>query len=930
MRVDGSNAATDSSDISGYTSLYSHWIATVDFTTLAGQTGKQTVSWTKIDKQLPVLVNENNADIGRGQFFIRDTFSSSVYATALEISDTDVRLLIIPSARINNTTISNISWEYTISTFNPTTSAIGDPAPYALSTGVRTGQRAAFAPPFSSSSGLRFLGFSSEPLNNFYTFFWYTFIDIRFSTDNYYLSVLDFNPADNTFRFTAGSSRAWWIDLGTGFSGMYIFRQRLSAITTIGLFSGRTTRFIAFNHTTGGFTRTTGWISELLVLPSNVMVDGVDTPINDSLFGRVEQSFPEQVITWALTQAAIDAGHYRVSGNSVEHDDVLPENTALFALETEDENGDVVHRAYFNVGHSYDEEIRFHDNTNNRLYDFEIIEDFPAISTGQVVSVADLNVPQGTVFKLYTLTLGVGGSGSGSGTGTDPTTRDQLQALDFTVDTFSTALSQLPVYNEGAWANADATAVAAGVAYGYWAQGETPSSYNGITWQDAPFTLPDGGNRLMAIRVPSGFPIKFARLTWRRGAQTVTLPPTLTTEWNKWNVTDNPDHYDVYHLATVGTTDFAAIATQTGDVLAVQIPALSYDSTMADNAARVPALDNQLGGISHTLDEAHRLLNSITSSTPPTSGWVSQTTGDQGTQVGYADIRSNGTQNPSVRARIDFDGTYLMGTIDAGSRIPVIWTPVGADPNRYRILHERGGSTHATYPGNGQYWRRYTPAGADDVIGSRHDAFFLAAEASDAPISVTVASGDLFQLQRGPANEEIDIPESALSTDVQAKLNGGGQGLMAYKPYPLTAGNTRVQADSAAIRVPITAIPETNPYASSISSSQFTLKAGLYDFFFGTTWYAASTGTSVQNQNQRGDVVITAHGTEVEFWQNLPYVRPVSSSSGTFGDLGHIALRLWVPQDTTVHFQMSIEAQSTQGFLGMDSIDFMCISGGAE
>ena len=403
------NADTDPTSTAS--SLYSHWVATVDFAELAGRTGLQTISWNRIDKKIPA----SNPTSNNLWFNIGSAVPISV--GHINISSTETRLLIFPQNRGEGGGGSiNGFGDHLVSTLNPTTGAISDPKI------VRFTLR-------NSGDVIVDVAFDQLSINGLYGFFTSTYWDAS-SRDNQIITKYTYNPTTEVIGTTEGSgtARVELVRPGQGnlgsFYGIFVSHERLSSIARVGVMRGgagstKITSFVEYNYTTNALD--VGKYNEILALPDVFTSQSVQTAISDRGIPRTEQSFQQQQVAWTLSDDATRLGHYTASGNSVEHDDVLPRNTALFLMEVEDKDGKVVNRSFFTVGHEYDEQVFFHAGGNR--YDFEIIEDFPLLSTGQVIALANINVPLGTVFKLYIVNLGGGG-------GTASTPAQQIALLN--------------------------------------------------------------------------------------------------------------------------------------------------------------------------------------------------------------------------------------------------------------------------------------------------------------------------------------------------------------------------------------------------------------------------------------------------------------------------------------------------------------------
>lgn len=232
----------------------------------------------------------------------------------------------------------------------------------------------------------------------------------------------------------------------------------------------------------------------------------------------------------------------------------------------------------------------------------------------------------------------------------------------------------------------------------------------------------------------------------------------------------------------------------------------------------------------------------------------------------------------------------------------------------------RGGAVHATYSASGQYWREYSypHTHADAVNASFHDIYFLASETSDQPISVAVANGDIFQLQIGSSTEVIDIGESSLSADVQAKLNATGG--VTY--FSITPSSTRLSRTTvgATRNVGVTAIP-ANDYADNLSANKFDMVAGVYDCYFTFDVYAATSGGAHAVANNRWNVVFGLSGTGVRSWQSTnDYVRAVSLQDGVYGKSPR-HVRMYLENDASgVNFNLAFTGQS-DAFVEVEGID---------
>lgn len=701
-RLDGTTFERDTNDASNITSLYAHWIASVDFETLITQTGKQTVAWTKIEKQLPAVIGDTNSPSFRYQYSPNNgAYDSKIfYTVVIPISSTDVRIVQVMTWRQTSTSAATSGGSaYTVSVYNPTTGTISDPQAFPITTAISL--RSFVGTSSRSRSGLYGFEVDDEVLNGRYTLFSLYANIFSFGSSRYEMYALSYNPTDNAITEYGGNTNRVGGSFLLGYygrDGMFVARDRLSAITRIGLFDGATTRFILFNNTSQSFQNIAP-AGVFTQLPTQVRVAGVDVPINDTIVVRAEQEHPTQSISWNIAAAATN---FRAEGTSVRHDDVLPERTAFFVLDTEDENGNVVHRQFLPVGSAYEEVSRFH--VGDRIYDYEVIEDEPLLSDGQYISIGALNVPQGTVFKLYTVTLPSGG-GSGGGTGgttvaphtpaendtdltgldiggtdykiTDADAQQGLQSVSASTDALRNTLDQLGIAEaditlDGAWEDTTADdAIHVGHVTNPGGSPAPPNDNPTLT------VASNADNQVPTLWIPHGIRIEGIRMQIVRGGTVIHTLADTGQHWRPYTQTSgvaDSFHLTPYALASDSSDAWITYNLRAGDVLKAQkhpiIHRLVLDSVTA---------------LQRTVEENTKKLNAL--ETQVEFDWDVPDEND--VLAGY---KWYVTTNASD-VRDEFFNSNFTYTASANETVEVFAsTPIGISTNLLRVIHLRGGN----------------------------------------------------------------------------------------------------------------------------------------------------------------------------------------------------------------------------------------------
>ena len=327
-----------------------------------------------------------------------------------------------------------------------------------------------------------------------------------------------------------------------------------------------------------------------------------------------------------------------------------------------------------------------------------------------------------------------------------------IDALDFTVDTYAVGLAGLPLWSIASWDAPDDAADDAGVALAFWVQGSDPTAYSELQWRTTQFNVGSAANRLWALRVPTGYPVEYARMNWVRSG--VSAPqPMGDGYWAPFGLTGVPSNYDVYYLARANA-EFEAIAVQSGDRISAQLATLEPS--------------NPLAPLQHAVAQAVRDIDSITVHEIGTV-FADTTSDDREASAGYEEKADATGDQSSGQPLFTFPAAsrpigHLDFTGSGASVFPGLFLYHGYDPRAYRIVHTRGGSTVATYPASGQYWKlaRRHPSG--DL------AYILAAELSDAGITVNARQGDTFQIQRASQVTKLFVEVADLGDAARARL----------------------------------------------------------------------------------------------------------------------------------------------------------------
>lgn len=332
---------------------------------------------------------------------------------------------------------------------------------------------------------------------------------------------------------------------------------------------------------------------------------------------------------------------------------------------------------------------------------------------------------------------------------------DRLDSVDYVVDTYAVAMRALSGLTIDSWANAGDPEAEAGFGIGYWEQGGRPTAYGDVTWSVSHADLPASTGYFVVARVPSGFPVKFLRVSQVRQGVGSFAWPGEDESWLPITLTGTPEHFETFAIYD-SPTALTGIEANANDDLVLQVAGLLYFDA--------------LPGLSQSVRELHDLVDSVVESVGVVSNFESLADNGHYRQ-GYAVIQSDGTEASAGGNHTTNVNPLIWHAIAAGNRIPAIWTPAGTNPLTRRIVHRRSGVAIATYPRNGEYWRSYdsTVAALNQVIG-HFDPWFLASETSDAPIAVAIQEGDQFVLQAGELEERLAIPASALASAVASRL----------------------------------------------------------------------------------------------------------------------------------------------------------------
>ena len=142
---------------------------------------------------------------------------------------------------------------------------------------------------------------------------------------------------------------------------------------------------------------------------------------NNNMLAFTKQDVAPTELSWTLADNAPDG--FSVSGQHIDHDSVLPDQK-IFAYVVESsvtKNGTttILSRAFFDVGHKYDEVKTF--TVDDVVYSYEISEDLPLLpDDNKSILISNINVPENTVIRLYALAYTDTPGGGGSTTGGTP------------------------------------------------------------------------------------------------------------------------------------------------------------------------------------------------------------------------------------------------------------------------------------------------------------------------------------------------------------------------------------------------------------------------------------------------------------------------------------------------------------------------------
>ena len=403
----------------------------------------------------------------------------------------------------------------------------------------------------------------------------------------------------------------------------------------------------------------------------------------------------------------------------------------------------------------------------------------------------------------------------------------------------------------------------------------------------------------------------------------------------------------------------AASATHVGSTL--------FKGSVTEEAvkAAVPEAFTELEGLSGAVERAVADIDSISIHEIGTV-FADTTAADIGAAAGF---NSNGmvggevvTDHPTYTFPVGASPLGLA-VFSAGADtqiVPALLLYAGNAPEAYRIVHSRGGTTRGTYPGSGQYFRKIQrfPSGYIDYV--------LSAESSDAPISVSVRSGDLFLLQKASQVTKLAVAVEDLAADALNRLlptpavgnagkfvavksdgsgwevvdapGGGGEVVSFSNPEQsvITCGSARERSTLAfpasLDTVPFASATLEPSFASSLDTANDTviLKSGTYIAVFDHEVYTSPSNTTRYTSNDRFNIRYYAHAGANTFGEqiNNPYFRPVpdGGQEDQYG-VEHAAVLFRVARDASVGFRRTINGSDQVAYLATQTVTIYRLTG---